>query len=205
MASRDRDAVLALSGSLQALAEVRRIAGHGQGDNRLIEPPVRALLAEYDGDLPALYGGREALQAGLRLLSDHLMQPRDADLTRYLVAVLTVERRLTRNRAVFAEMVEGIGKAARQAEYFGSPLHANVVRNIGDLYSRTVSTVRPRIMVQGDRAYLEDERNAALIRTLLLAAIRGISLWRQAGGRRSHLIFRRARLIQTTRELLATI
>jgi high frequency lysogenization protein len=205
MTSTDGNAVLALAGTLQALSEVRRIATHGAADHRLVEAPVRALLATYDGDLAALYGGRDAVHTGLRLLCDHLMQPQDAELTRYLVAVLTVERRLTRNRAIFSTLVEGIGAAARQADYFSDALHPNVVQNVGDLYSRTVSTLRPRIMVKGERAYLEDERNAALIRTLLLAAIRGVSLWREAGGRRAHLIFRRARLVEETRKLLATI
>ncbi len=201
MARPDRGAVLALGGAVQALTQVRRIAAHGQGDSRDIEPPVRALLGQYDGDMAALYGGAEAVRSGLRLLTEHLQQPRDAGLTRYLVAILALERRVTRQRRSFGEMVPGIQDAARQADYFGSPLHPNVIRNIGDVYSRTVSTVRPRIIVKGERIHLEDEHNAALIRTLLLAALRSLGLWRQNGGRRFQLILFRARVIETARDL----
>ncbi|MGD8430724.1 MAG: DUF489 family protein, partial [Ectothiorhodospiraceae bacterium] len=60
-------------------------------------------------------------------------------------------------------------------------------------------------LIQGERGYLEDPRNAALIRTLLLSALRAASLWRQCGGTRLRLIFGRKRLIEEARKLLATV
>lgn len=205
MAGNDREGVLALATSLQALTQVARIATHGHGDHRRMEAPLRLLLGRYDGDMEHLIGGRENVNDGLRLLADHLRQPRDAHLTRHLVAALALERKLTRHRRAFPEVVNGLEAASRQADYFGSVLHANVLDNVGDLYSRTVSHLRPRILVQGDRTFLEDPRNAAAIRSLLLAAIRGISFWRQDGGSRFQLIFRRGHLISTARSLMATV
>lgn len=204
MASREAEQALALAGMFQALAQVRDIATHGYGDSRRMEPCVKALLGTYNGDLLELYGGQEAIYPGLRLLVDHLASPNEADLTRYLVAVLHLERKLTGDRERFQRLLSGIQQAAGQAEYF-KPLHENVIRNIGDLYQETVSHVRPRILIQGERGYLEDPRNAALIRTLLLSALRAASLWRQCGGTRLRLIFGRKRLIEEARKLLATV
>ncbi len=204
MASHDRDQVLALAGILQALEQVRAIATHGHGDRRRILPCLSALLGTLDDDIASLYGGRESLHPGLRLLVDHLSDPREATYTRYLVNVLHLERRLNRDQALFRRLVSGLRTAAEQAEYFGSPAHDNVIRNLGDLYTETVSKVRPRIIVQGERAYLEDERNAATIRALLLCALRAAALWRQAGGGRMRLLLGRQQLLTSAREQLAT-
>ncbi|MCS4503206.1 High frequency lysogenization protein HflD [wastewater metagenome] len=204
MASREMDQVLALAGILQALEQVRAIAAHGHADPRRMEPCLRGLLGTMDGGVADLYGGREALYPGLRLLVEQLSAPREAQLTRYLVTVLHLERRLSSDRRRFPRVVSGLRTAAEQASYFGSVRHDNVLHNLGDLYSETVSTLRPRIMVQGERAHLEDGRNAAAIRALLLSALRAAALWRQTGGSRWRLVCSRHRLIERAREALAT-
>lgn len=203
MESPDSEQVLALAGMVQALAQVRQIAMHGRCDSYRTEPCIRALLGTYQGDAAALYGGRDRLMPGLHLLADHLTHPSEVQLTRYLVSVLHLERKLTANGARFQEVIEGVRRAAEQAAYFNT-LHDNVIRNLGGLYTETVSSIRPPIIISGERAHLDDPRNAALIRTLLLSAIRAASLWRQAGGNRLRLIFFRQRLIAEAHRQLAT-
>lgn len=205
MASPEREQALALAGLLQALSEVRQIAAHGQGERRRIEPCLRALLGRWEGSVAALYGGRAALEPGLRLLVEHLGQPREMELTRYLVAVMQLERRLRRDRRRFDAVLEGIAQAAKQADYFDSVSHDSVLRNLGELYRENVSSLRPRILVRGHQAYLEDPYNAALIRSLLLAAIRAASLWRAAGGGRLRLILGRRGIIEAAQGELAHV
>ena len=53
---------------------------------------------------------------------------------------------------------------------------------LSNLYLNTISTVEPRIIVNGDNIYLTDKKNAAMIRSLLLCAIRSYILWQQSGG-----------------------
>ncbi len=53
---------------------------------------------------------------------------------------------------------------------------------LSELYLSTISTVEPRIIVNGDNKYLTDKKNAAMIRSLLLCAIRSYILWQQSGG-----------------------
>ncbi|HET8700108.1 MAG TPA: high frequency lysogenization protein HflD [Nitrococcus sp.] len=203
MESTDSEQVLALAGMVQALSQVRQIAMHGRCDPYRTEPCIRALLETYEGNAATLYGGRDRLMPGLHLLADHLMHPNEVQLTRYLVAVLYLERKLTANRARFRKVIEGIQRAAKQAAYF-STLHDNVIRNLGGLYTETVSLIHPPVIISGERAYLDDPHNAALIRALLLSAIRAASLWRQAGGNRLRLIFFRQRIIAEAHRQLAT-
>lgn len=203
MESPDSEQVLALAGMVQALAQVCQTAMCGHSDARRTEPCLRALLGVYAGDTAVLYGGRDRLQAGLHLLADHLTHPSEVQLTRYLVSVLHLERKLIADHRRFREVTAGVRRAAEQAGHFGI-LHDNVIRNVGGLYAETVSSLRPPIIVRGERAHLEDPRNAALIRTLLLSAIRAASLWRRAGGNRLRLIFFRQRLIAEAQRQLAT-
>ena len=53
----------------------------------------------------------------------------------------------------------------------------------------------------GDPNVLQREENAARVRALLLAGIRSAVLWRQTGGRRWQLIFRRRKVATIAREL----
>tara|TARA_Y100000389_G_scaffold182975_1_gene200028 strand:+ start:1054 stop:1371 length:318 start_codon:yes stop_codon:yes gene_type:complete len=57
--------------------------------------------------------------------------------------------------------------------------HAEFLSN---LYLKTISTINPRIIVNGDNIHLTDSKNASMIRALLLSAIRSFILWQQSGG-----------------------
>lgn len=199
---RQRDQALALAAALQCLLQVRSIATTGGWDAAQAAPCIGGLLAPFDGDVAMQYGGAEPLLPGLRELVSHLINPHDPELTRYLVAVMHLERRLMRRRDMLDRLAGGLRQAAEQAEYF-EMLHENVVRNLGHLYTETLSTLRPRIVVRGERTHLEDPFRAALIRSLLLAALRAVSLWRAAGGSRWNLVLGRRSLIAAAKRLLA--
>lgn len=201
MSTGHADRVLALAAVFQALEAVREIATRGGSPPEHYKPCIQSLLAEYEGEVAPLYGGVPTLAPGLRRLIQHLEQPNDTELSRYLIMVLHLERRLHRRRQVMAELSAGLERARHQASYFHSG-HENVISNLADLYQRTVSRIGPRIMVRGERHHLEEPRNAALVRVLLLAAIRGAALWRAAGGSRLSLLLGRRGLIAEARHLL---
>lgn len=201
MSNTQTNRTLALAGVFQALEAVREIASTGASPPEHYKPCVQALLAEFDGEVAPLYGGVPTLAPGLRGLISHLQQPADAELSRNLIMVLHLERRLRRRQAIMSELTSGLARARQQAEYFHSG-HENVISNLADLYQRTVSQVGPRIMVRGERQYLEEPRNAALIRVLLLTALRSVALWRACGGARLTLLLRRKALIAEARHLL---
>ena len=62
---------------------------------------------------------------------------------------------------------------------------------LSNLYLNTVSKVEPRIIINGDNKYLTDKKNAAMIRSLLLCAIRSYILWQQSGGLSSECLYLR--------------
>jgi len=203
LASPDREQILALAAVFQSLAGVRQLAERGQRateDNQVV---LQGLIGEWQGSTEQLYGGIAALETGLRQLVDHLSQPSDAQLTRYLVAVMQLERRLRRNGAHLQAVGQGLSRAREQAEYFGANDHASVIHHLAQLYSDQISSLRPRILVQGTAGHLQDDDNQALIRALLMAAIRAAGLWRAAGGGRLQLVVRRQALVEGARALIS--
>ena len=85
----------------------------------------------------------------------------------------------------------------------GIPCHDNVVSNIADIYSDTISTFQYRIQVTGNYNYLQQNRVANQVRALLLTAIRSAILWRQLGGSRWQFLFYRKPMLLACRALIA--
>jgi len=98
------------------------------------------------------------------------------------------------------EISQRLEKIKSQLDYFDLS-HPNTLSKIADVYKTTVSTLQPKIIVEGEQAYLSSNANADKIRVLLLAGIRAALLWRQTGGSRLQLLFYRGKYVKTARAL----
>ncbi|MEW5790418.1 MAG: high frequency lysogenization protein HflD [Pseudomonadota bacterium] len=199
-----RDRTLALAGIFQAAYQVQQLARHGTLDNEQLEIAVHSILNMTPTSAEAVYGGADRLRTGLEQLQRVLVKqqgPAEQELMRYVVALLILERQSAKRPAMLEEMGRGIRRAQAQAEHF-SATHGNVIANLAGIYSDTISTLTPRIMVSGDPAYLSNPDNANRIRALLLAGIRSAVLWRQRGGSHWRLLFRRGALAREAQHIL---
>ena len=198
------DRVLAMAGIIQACRCVQQIARNGMTDADALTTSINSLLVIDADTTEAVYGGREKLLPGLRLAAKLFANQQDAEsveLMRYCITVIQLERNLMKNRAMLAEVSDGIENARKQAEHF-STTHTNVLANLAGLYSDTLSTLNPRIMVNGDQVHIGNSENVNRIRSLLLAAIRSAVLWRQKGGSRLQLIFSRKRYLKEINNII---
>jgi len=183
--------VLALGGMLQALAQVRRIAETGQSESEPVRVALDSVFRIDAADTQAVYGDAASVRVGLRLLRDYLANSnRDQVLGKLGLAVLQLERRFVGEDAVVTQVQTGLRGLEAPAQRLGST-HPDVVAGLGSLYADTVSTLRPRVMVQGNPHYLGQAGVVAEIRALLLAALRSAVLWRQCGGSLWDFVFRR--------------
>lgn len=195
MKGTSREQLLALAAALQAISLVSDIARHGRIDSVLVRSCLQGLIRPYQGNISALYGGAAQLRPGLIALRAQLTDARDPDLTRYAIVLLHLEKRLQRQPDRLQGIANGLDRARRQAEYFDDSCSGPVVAALAHLYAEHVSTMRPRIMVSGEREHLQQIQNADLIRALLLSALRAISFWRQHGGSRVALLLRRKAML----------
>ena len=199
-----RDRVLALAGIFQACSLVRQVAHRGLADSAPLAVSIESVLAIDAQDVESVFGGAAGLATGLTSLLKELgrsNRSRDREVVRYAVSLLHLERKLVKHAELLQALRRGIETAASQAQHFSST-HPNVISNLADLYTRTVSTLPPRIMVKGEPTILSNPDNAARIRALLLAGMRSTVLWRQCGGTRLSLLLHRRRILQTAEELV---
>lgn len=190
-----RDQTLALAGIFQAASLVHQTATKGQCLQDPLETTIRSLFETDPGNTLDVYGDLYGLREGLKTLSRAMgQQPasQDTQILRYSLSLVQLEARLNKQPGMMDTIGERIEQARRTVEHFG-PTHPNVQRNLASIYQDTLSTFRIKINVNGHRQYLEIEENAARIRACLLAGIRSAVLWRQLGGRRWQLLFRRKR------------
>ena len=185
------DRALALAGLLQALAQVRRIADTGQAESAQVASALDSVFRIDAATTEAVYDGAGNLRGGLRTLRDYLAnQNRDEALGRLALAVMQLERRFVQDDAVSRKVQAGVQALTDPAERLGAA-HPDVVAGLGSLYADTVSTLKPRVMVQGNPHYLGQAGVVAEIRALLLSALRSAVLWRQMGGSLWDFVFRR--------------
>ena len=198
------DRTLALAGIFQAATLVRQVACEGRVDEAAFATCVQSIFEVNPASTEAVFGGRLNLALGLRMLCEQFGNGDKKayfDVTRYVIAVMHLERKLARRPDLLKALAEGIERARAQAAHF-SATHENVIAALADLYVNTISTLTPRIMVQGEHGYLSVPANANKVRVLLLAAMRAAVLWRQCGGRRWQLIFRRGQVYHSAKQLL---
>ncbi|MFO1421404.1 MAG: high frequency lysogenization protein HflD [Candidatus Competibacteraceae bacterium] len=203
MPQTDHDRVIALAGAMQAADLARGIARRGQANPDDIETCLASLIRIDAPSSADIYGGIARLGSGLRLLEQQLNNPRDMELTRYAIALMRLERQLSRRDDLLRLIRAGIEDIIQNLAHF--PLdHGNTIASFADLYLKTLSTLSPRIMVSGDPVHLNNPANTNRIRALLLAGVRAAILWRQSGGGRLTLLLRRNPLLRETRLLLAS-
>jgi len=195
---------MALAGLFQAVSLVQQAAREGSADAEPFESSIESVFRIEAEDSDAVFGGSARLTRGLETLCRQLGRDKarqDAELMRYAVSLLFLERQLVRNAKMLDRVREGIEAASRQSEHF-SVTHENVLARLADTYTTTVSQLKPRIMVQGKPEYLNTPANANRIRALLLAGMRSAVLWRQLGGNRLQLLWTRKHIVQNAEELL---
>jgi len=198
------DRVLALAGIAQALQQVRRIADTGHSDAAVVRTAIDSVF-RLDADSAAgVYGEREALKPGLRLLHNYFRnQGQDPMLPKLAMAVLQLERRFISEQAVIDKVTQGIARAQRQATEVGDSAHPDVLAALGGVYADTISHLKPRVMVQGNPHYLGQAGVVAEIRALLLAAVRSAVLWRQMGGSYWDFLFARKAMVEAVDRALS--
>ncbi|MDP5291656.1 high frequency lysogenization protein HflD [Oceanimonas sp. CHS3-5] len=189
---------LAFAGICQAVSLVQQVARQGMIEDKAVLSSTLNSIMVTDAEQSAdIYGGHDNLRLGYQTLIEQLnpdSSKKNAELTRYLVGLVALERKLSRRRDLMSMLGERISQVKRQLHHFDL-LDEQVLANLADIYSDIVSPLGPRIQVAGNPSYLQQPMVQHQIRALLLAGIRSAVLWRQLGGKRRHILFSRKRLV----------
>ncbi|OAI18453.1 lysogenization protein HflD [Methylomonas lenta] len=197
---------IALAGIAQACSLVRQLATTGNADLAAMTASIGSILKIDSDSVSDVFGGLAGIQHGLQELDKQLTSRvvANPEQARYAAQLVHLQKQLAQNGNMLNQIQIGITKAQGQAEHF-SVMHENVLANLADIYHNTISTLQPRIMVNGDPQHLSNQNTINRIRALLLAGIRASLLWRQCGGSRWHLILARKKLQDESHHLLTQI
>lgn len=200
----DTDRTLALAGVFQAARLTAQLARRGMTDAPALSASLHSLFQLNPISVAEVFDGPEGVAFGLRTLIEQLDNPkqRDAELTRYTIGTIQLAVRLSKDAERQAALGQDIGDLNDRRKAFDMN-DAQLYPPFADLYQRHISPLSPRIMVKGDPLHLQNPDTAARIRTALLAGVRAAHLWLQCGGSRWQLVFKRAILVSSARQLLS--
>lgn len=193
--------VIALAGILQASGLIRSLALSGHADAAAARTSLASIFKIEVENAADVFGGVANLRYGLETLVAQVESGRrDPVLTRLLINIMRLERVLAARSDILQTLrdgIEAIGRNADDADFSAA------IAPLAQLYANTLSTLRPRVLVEGNPRFLTDAANVDRIRALLLAAIRSTVLWRQLGGSNWRLFFRHRQYAMMARGLLA--
>ncbi len=197
---------IALAGISQATSLVHQLATTGKTEQIALEASIGSLLKLDSDNVIDVFGGLNGLQLGLERFQQQITgyKINNVEQARYAASLVYLERKLNEQPKMLQQIHAGILKAQNQAELFDL-LNENVLASLGDLYHETISTLQPRIMVNGEENYLSRPDVVNKVRSLLLAGIRAAMLWRQCGGARWKFLFYRGKLQEEVELLLKKI
>ncbi len=205
MANTLYDRTIAFAGMCQAVALVQEVAKNGHCDSDAFKASVNAILSTNPSSTLDVFGTEADLKIGLECLIEGIdSTPAGSEVTRYLISLMALERKLDTRRDAMSQLGDRIQMAQRQTDHFDL-FDENMISNLASIYLDVISPVGPRIQVTGTPTVLQQTSNQHKVRALLLSGIRSAVLWRQTGGKRRHLIFGRKKMIEQAQILLARI
>ncbi len=198
------DRTLALAGVFQATELVRQAAGHGTWSGYAASSCLHSLFSLESTSSEEIYGGRKKMRLGIETLLAVLQgDGRYTESLRYSVGLMQIERKFRRSSRLQNQLGNRLKKIFVSGAQFDQHDRENLqAHEISLLYTDTISTLSPRIVVNGKPQYLKTERTVDWVRTLLLAGLRSAVLWHQLGGGRFDLMFGRKKIIREAEALL---
>jgi high frequency lysogenization protein len=186
---------------------VIQLAWQGRTEQAPFEACLASLFKLNANSYAEVYGGIAEVKLGLEVMRNALKKQDNshaAERTRYSVMLLFLERKLQKNPQHVDIIKSGIESASAQLNHF-ELTHINVISKLAEVYREAISSLGPKIIVQGEQSVLSNPDNASRIRALLLTGIRAVVLWRQAGGKRWRLLFERNALMREIDALLTEV
>lgn len=198
---------LALAGIFQSAALIEQLATEGKLNQAAFDCCFDSLFTFEAPTALDVFGNLSGLSRGLKVLTQALgsnNQHPGKNVTYYALSMLKLSAKLKRDLNMAAQVQEKLQKTESLSRDFELS-RQSVISKIDGVYQSTISTMTPRIMVQGEQTYLSNSDNASKIRTLLLAGIRAAVLWYQLGGNQWKLVFSRKKYLLSANHLLVKI
>jgi len=199
---------MALAGVFQAAKLAQLLARRGDAEELPLEASVRSILITDAINTISVYGGLEGVKMGLLTMCEKMSgstKSDDFEIARYVLHLVQLAKKLEANDAMAGNIADHVDQIKKQLTEETGTINDTLYANLAELYKQTISTMRPKIIVQGEHGYLVDAKIVDKVRTVLLAGIRSAFLWIQLGGSRWQLLFGRRDQLAKAKLLLSEL
>jgi high frequency lysogenization protein len=187
MSSSFNDRTLALAGIFQSASLVHQLATTGNADEEATLASIESLFMIDAENVPSVFSGTQGISLGLRTLADFAgsyISEATLAMLAFVFSLMHLSHKLLRQPELLEQLSMLIKGVQRQKDYFESMqqeygINSTLLARFADIYSETISTLQPRIIVKGNPDYLQQEDIVNRIRCLLLAGARAAVLWEQ--------------------------
>jgi high frequency lysogenization protein len=204
-----RDKTLALAGVFQAAKLAQQLARRGHVDDAPLEASIRSVLITDSINTVSIYGGVEGVRVGLDTLCEKMgggqAKSDEFEIARYVLQLVQLARKLASDDAIAGDIAQRIDRIKNEYSGDNGASRTQLYASLAQLYKDTLSSLRPKIIVQGEHGYLADPEVVDKVRTVLLAGVRSAFLWGQLGGSRWQLLFDRRNQLAAAKEILAEL
>ncbi len=207
MISPDIERHIALAGVCQAAALVQSIARKGSADAQAVEASISSILVTAPDNPQQVYGSLPNLSVGFSTLVaqlDNESRHKDAEITRYVASILSLERKLSKHSSALNDLGQRISHVQRQLGHVDFE-HSQIMSALASVYTDIVSPLAPKIQISGNQQHLSSTTNQHKVRALLLAGVRSAVLWRQMGGKRRHILFNKSQILKAAKQAVRVI
>lgn len=196
---------IAFAAMCQAAYLVDKIASKGIcPDAVAFNASLRSIMRTDSASPLEVFGGHEHLKLGYQTAIeqlDNLNGSRNMQVTKYLIGMMALERKLSVDSSALNLLGERINQVNRQLAHFEID-DSSVLTNLDSIYRDLISNLGPKIQVNGNPSCLQQEQTQHKIRALLLAGVRAAVLWRQIGGKRRQLLLSRSAMVHQIKQNL---
>ncbi|MCR5536724.1 MAG: lysogenization regulator HflD [Succinivibrio sp.] len=209
---------LALAALLQCSQQIERVAYTGYFDEHAVAGLLRAVLVTNPRTVEDIYNPGFLLTGFKQLVESLGSQTTDKtaqnlEITRNAFKLISLELDVEHNKNVFNRLGSEIDRlktliADTQKGFMDADPQVVITQanltEFSNLYQSLISPNFSKLIIYGEERFLSQPENQLRIRALLLAGIRAVVLWRQCGGRRRFLVFRRKAIVECARRGAAT-
>lgn len=201
-----QSAVMAFAAICQACDMVRDIARYNRTDEQQLDTVLRSLTYLNASTPLEIYGNLGNLKKGYEVLINQLGNNpnKDVEVTKYVLGTIALERQLAKRPKAMGQLAERIEDLNRQLDHYQLNDPATIEK-VAAIYSDIISPLGRSIEVIGEQQFLTVTSNVHKVRALLLGAVRAAVLWRQMGGKRRQLMFKRLALVEVAEQDLRRI
>lgn len=190
---------IGLAGLFQSARIVQQLAREGVADKIATRASLNSVLVLDAVNALAVFSDRDGVRLGLQELQKNFSDgkgPLTIELLQYIVSITQLQKNLFSQPDILSQFSSRI----EQLSAYSSD---ELIEHMAAIYSEFLSPIKPKIIVNGEESYLQENAIAEKVRASLLAGIRSSILWHQKGGSRWDFMLKRSQYVNTANNLLS--